>query len=160
MKRTIHLITAVFFALFFIVFALLFVLLPDREFSEEENRSLTLFPEFTWERLADGSFSSDINEYFADQFPARDLFVGVKGLAETLMLRGENNGVLYGKDGQLAVRRFRIYKSRIEHADDMDYYYPETVRMNLEGIENWSASSRLAMPSFSFRKAAIPLPST
>ena len=141
MKEKVHLITAVFFALFVIIVGLAFVILPDRDFSPEENRSLALFPEFTWERLADGSFSSEINDYFADQFPARGLFVGVKGIAETLMQRGENNGVLLGQDGQLAVRRFRIYKSRIEHADDMDYYSPDAVRMNLEGIAAWVQSS-------------------
>ena len=125
MKRFCNLLTAVFFTAFILAFAAAFVLLPDNAVSAEENRVLAQFPEFTWERLADGSFSSEINEYFADQFPARDALVGIKGVTETLMLRGENNGVLLGKDGQLAVRRFRVYKSRLEHTEAIAAYAAE-----------------------------------
>ena len=141
MKRICNIATAVLFAAFLIFFAAAFVLLPDTPFSEQENRTLAQFPEFTWERLADGSFSAGINEYFADQFPARDFLVGIKGIAETAMLRGENNGVLLGKDGQLAVRRFKVYKSRLETVDDMDYYYEDTLRLNVEGINAWAEAA-------------------
>ena len=139
MKRICNLITGYLFALFLLGFAIAFVLIPDNEVSAEENRRLAVFPEFTWERLADGSFSSDINDYFADQFPFRDMFVGIKGTIETGMLRGENNGVLVGTDGQTAVRRFNVYKSRIEHTKDMDYYYPETLALNVEGLNRFAA---------------------
>ena len=141
MKRFCNLTTAVLFAVFILGFAAAFALLPDNAFSAEENRVLTQFPDFTWERLADGSFSSEINEYFADQFPARDLLVGIKGVTETLMLRGENNGVLLGRDGQLAVRRFRVYKGRLEQTDDMDYYYENTAARNAEGIGKYAAEN-------------------
>ncbi|MBE6725648.1 MAG: hypothetical protein E7576_10755 [Ruminococcaceae bacterium] len=141
MKRICNIVTAVLFAAFLFTFAAAFVLLPDGSFSAEENRTLAQFPEFSWERLADGTFSSGINEYFADQFPARDLLVGIKGIAETVMLRGENNGVLLGKDGQLAVRRFKAYKSRLETTDDMDYYYESTLRLNMEGIGAWAEAA-------------------
>ena len=33
------------------------VLLPDRDRSEVENRTLNQFPAFSWERLRDGSFT-------------------------------------------------------------------------------------------------------
>jgi hypothetical protein len=141
MKRICNLITGYLFALFLLGFAIAFVLIPDNEVSAEENRRLAVFPEFTWERLADGSFSSDINDYFADQFPFRDMFVGIKGTIETGMLRGENNGVLVGTDGQTAVRRFNVYKSRIEHTKDMDYYYPETLALNVEGLNRFAAEN-------------------
>lgn len=141
MKKICNLTTAVLFSVFILCFSAAFALLPDNAFSDEENRVLTQFPEFTWERLADGSFSAEINDYFADQFPARDLLVGIKGVTSTLMLRGENNGVLLGRDGQLAVRRFKVYKSRLEQADDMDYYYEDTLRLNVEGIGAWAAEN-------------------
>ena len=37
---------------------LLFFLLPKQDFSENENRMLQKFPEFSWETLQDGSFMS------------------------------------------------------------------------------------------------------
>ena len=141
MKNIINIVTSVLFAAFLLIFTVLFVLTPDADFSEEENRSLTTFPKFTWKRLLDGSFSSDINEYFADQFPLRDTLVGIKGVTETLLLKGENNGVLLGDDGQLAVRLFDSYKSRLERTPDMDYYYPENIDVSVEALNAFAKSS-------------------
>lgn len=141
MKRVCNILSAVLFTAFLFVFAVLFPLLPDEAFSEDENRVLAQFPEFTWGRLADGSFSSEINDYFADQFPARNFLVGIKGVTETLMLRGENNGVLLGRDGQLAVRRFKVYQGRLVQTDDMDYYYVNTVKRNVDAINNYAANN-------------------
>jgi len=141
MKTIINIVTSVLFAAFLLIFTAAFVLTPDADFSEEENRSLTTFPKFTWERLLDGSFSSDINEYFADQFPARDALVGIKGVTETLLLKGENNGVLLGDGGQLAVRLFDAYKSRLERTPDMDYYYTENVAVAVDALNAFAKSS-------------------
>ena len=141
MKTIINIVTSVLFAAFLLIFTAAFVLTPDADFSEEENRSLTTFPKFTWERLLDGSFSSDINEYFADQFPARDSLVGIKGVTKTLLLKGENNGVLLGDDGQLAVRLFDAYKSRLERTPDMDYYYTENVAVAVDALNAFAKSS-------------------
>lgn len=141
MKNIINILTSALFAAFLLIFTAAFVLTPDADFSEEENRSLTTFPKFTWERLLDGSFSSDINEYFADQFPARDMLVGIKGVTETLLLKGENNGVLLGEGGQLAVRLFDAYKSRLERTPDMDYYYTENIAVSVDALNAFAQSS-------------------
>ena len=143
MKKIIDLAVSAVFVLFLFAFAAAFWIAPDADFSEEENRALAMFPKFSWESLADGSFSDGINTYFADQFPARDALVGLKGLTETLSLKGENNGVLLGKGGQLAVRRFEMYKSRLERTPDMDYYYKDTVCLSVEGLNAYAkAQSR------------------
>ena len=54
------------------------LLLPDRDRSDVENRTLAQFPEFSWEDLKDGSFTKGMEEYFADQFPLRDQWTGLK----------------------------------------------------------------------------------
>ena len=141
MKKFINILTSALFAAFLLMFTAAFVLTPDMNFSEEENRSLTTFPKFTWERLLDGSFSSDINEYFADQFPARDMLVGIKGVAETILWKSENNGVLLGDHGQLAVRLFDAYKSRLERTPDMDYYYEENIAVSVDALNAFAESS-------------------
>ena len=82
---------------------------PDNAFSEQENRALQQFPKISSEgkfldRLADGKFTAEIAEYYSDQFPLRDIFVGIKGVAEIGLLKGENNGVIIGKEGYLITR--------------------------------------------------------
>ncbi|MBQ8641489.1 MAG: hypothetical protein IJ480_04665 [Clostridia bacterium] len=140
-SKIIDIATSVLFAVIIFAFAVAFVITPDMEFSEEENRSLTTFPKFTWDGLMDGSFSSKINEYFADQFPARNSLVGIKGVTETMFGKGENNGVLLGRDGQLAVRLFTIYRSRLERVADMDYYVADTVAQSVDALNAWAKTS-------------------
>ena len=63
----------------------LHIVLPDRERSEVENRTLAQLPEFSWEALKDGSFTEDVEAYFADQFPLRDQWTVVKARMEQLI---------------------------------------------------------------------------
>jgi len=69
------------------------VLLPDRERSETENRLLAQAPAFSWESLRDGGFTEAAEEYFADQFPLRDRWTGLKARAEQLLGKREFKGV-------------------------------------------------------------------
>ncbi len=140
MKKTINIITSVLFVVMILGFTAAFLIVPDSDFSEEENRSLTTFPKFSFERLADGTFSEKINEYFADQFPFRDSLVGIKSVSEMLFGKGENNGVLLGNNGQLGVRLFTAYKSRLERTPDTDYYYPENVDAAISAVNAWAES--------------------
>lgn len=87
-----------------VIFGILIFLLPKPEFSEEENRVLADFPSFSIESLVSGEFTSGIAEFYADRFPARNFFIGVKALTEKLMLKGENNGAIEGYDGYIVER--------------------------------------------------------
>lgn len=140
-QKIINIATSALFACILFAFAAAFVAVPDSDFSEEENRTLTTFPKFSWDSLVDGSFSSKINEYFADQFPARNALVGVKSVAELAQGKAENNGVLLGENDQLAVRLFTIYKSRLERVSDMDYFYSDTVTQSIEGLNAYAKSA-------------------
>lgn len=99
---------AMFMLITFGLAAAMFIL-PDNEFSEQENRMLKQFPAISNEsgrlgRLLDGSFTRDIAEYYADQLPLRDIFTGFKGIAEIGMLKRENNGVILARNGFLVAR--------------------------------------------------------
>lgn len=132
MKKNINFYFAISFIAVLFGFSAAFLILPDSECSEEENRQLAQFPEFSVENLIDGSFTSDMNTYFSDQFPIRDELVAIKGVSETLFMKGENNGVLLGRDGQLAVRLFDIYKSRLEKTEDTDNFYKENIELSIK----------------------------
>lgn len=72
-----------------------------KEFSDNENRTLASFPEFSWESLKDGTFTPAFTNYIADHFLFRDVWVSIKSFAESASLKTENNGVFNGKDGYL-----------------------------------------------------------
>lgn len=72
-----------------------------RLFSENENRVLEQLPEFSVEKLLDGSFGSDYEKYLSDQFFARDTWISIKTYTERLIGKKDINGVYFGKDGYL-----------------------------------------------------------
>ena len=134
MNKKLQLATIVLFVGVLFAFSIAFFVLPDQSFSAEENRSLRSFPKFTWKKLASGAFGDEINDYFADQFPARDLLVGFKGYSEIALGKGENNGVILGKNGQLQTRLFDMLLADGSVARDSDAFDPATVQKALDGI--------------------------
>ena len=89
---------------FIYVMAVLFWVLPDSDFSPQENRTLAAAPELSAENFFSGNLTEQVSDYMADQFPFRDFFVGLKALSETAQLKGQNNGVILGSDGYLITR--------------------------------------------------------
>ncbi len=103
-EKLINIITIAVFLVMLYSLSIAFLIKPAESFSDEENRELAQFPSFTASEFFSGGFSSDINKYFADQFPLRNTFVGIKALTELALLKQENNGVILGENGQLTVR--------------------------------------------------------
>ncbi|MBQ3598194.1 MAG: hypothetical protein II987_02885 [Clostridia bacterium] len=139
MKKITNIITIVLFLAILFGLSVAFVAMPDKSYSENEKRNLQLFPEFSLEALMDGKFSSEINEYFADQFPLRDAFVSLKALAELSLFKGENNGVLLGENETLGVRTFSIFKDRLNRIENMDHFYNRSVVKQLEALNKFAA---------------------
>ena len=88
----------VFFCLFLGGLLAVHVFLPDCDKSETENRTLAQLPEFSWESLKDGSYTEAIEEYFADQFPLRDAWTGVKARVEYFLGKREFNDIYLAGD--------------------------------------------------------------
>lgn len=57
---------------------LIFIFSPKADFSENENRKLQSFPEFSIKNVSDGSFTTDLSDYLSDHFPFRDAFINIK----------------------------------------------------------------------------------
>ncbi|MCL1859663.1 MAG: DHHW family protein [Oscillospiraceae bacterium] len=98
-------------AFIIIALAAAMFIIPDETFSEQENRSLQQFPALSsksegkfLDRLVDGKFTADIAKYYSDQFPFRNMFVGLKGIVEIAMLKSENDDVILGKDDYLITK--------------------------------------------------------
>ena len=107
------------------------ILLPDRETSETENRTLAQVPEFSWAALVNGSFTDDVEEYFADQFPLRDGWTGLKARTEQLIGKSEFNGVYLCGDTLISkvetpdaelVKKNLSYVTRLAEKTDIPVY--------------------------------------
>ena len=81
------------------------LVLPDKEMSEVENRTLQQFPKFTFENFVFGSFTTDFEKYANDQFVMRDGWITVKAATELAVGKKENNGVYYC-EGDTLIERF------------------------------------------------------
>ena len=134
MKNKINVaVIALFLALIF-GFGIAFWIIPDKDFSANENRPLQGFPTVTAEDWLDGRVSERLINYYSDQFPLRSTWVNLHALSELAMGRGESSGVLLGEDGQLAVRRFDAYLSRLERLLDTDYYSESHVQKGVSAL--------------------------
>lgn len=62
-------------AIAFLSFAVVFDTFPRSTYSELEKRELAAFPDFSWEKLKDGSFTREVSAWFSDSEPYRDRFM-------------------------------------------------------------------------------------
>lgn len=74
---------------------------PDKYYSESEKRTLKQFPKISTASIKSGKFGKEIEEYLADQFPARDGWVSAKTICERIFGKTESGGVYFAKDGYL-----------------------------------------------------------
>lgn len=65
----------ILFSIIFVAFAVVFNTFPRSTFSELEKRELAKFPEFTTEKLLNGTFTSEVSSWFSDSEPFRDRFM-------------------------------------------------------------------------------------
>ena len=143
------------------------VLLPDREKSETENRTLAQAPEFSWTALVDGSYTKKVETYFADQFPLRDSWTGLKARAEQLIGKSEFNGVYLCGDTLISkvespdealVEKNLSYVDRLSGKTDIPVYLgliPSAAEVWKEklpaGAESWDQTELLAQSSVDFQ---------
>ena len=107
-----------------VLFLVLSLLLPDKDFSESENRSLAQFPGV--DSLMEGSFLNDLGDWFADQFPGRDLWMTLNLNVNKRLGQKEASGVYLCADD---------YLIQVPSAPNM-----EQVDRNLAAINAFAAS--------------------
>ena len=77
------------------------IIVPDRYYSENEKRTLKQLPAISLADVRSGKFGDEIEEYLADQFPARDGWVTIKTITEQLSGKKESGGVYFADDSYL-----------------------------------------------------------
>ncbi len=104
MKKLSHILNIGSFSVFILLFTVLRLVLPTREFSENENRYLDQRPKFSFDTLFSGKFTAEFEGYITDQFPIRDRWISLKSRTERALGKKENNGVFFGSEGTLLTR--------------------------------------------------------
>ena len=100
-----------FFCLLLAVSALIGLLMPDRDYSEREKRTLTQKPKFTVANFISGEFSDELEKYLTDQVPLRDGWVTMKTYMELAIGKRESVGVYICKDKYL-MDKFTSYSKK------------------------------------------------
>lgn len=94
-------ILCVFALLFLVTCGVLTIVVPDREFSEDENRYLKQNPEISVKGILEGDYQEEIKEYFADQVIFRDDFMRLYAMAQKGMGKSEYNNIYLCDDNWL-----------------------------------------------------------
>ena len=92
---------AAVFVVFIAALSVWFIFNPKGEYSASEKRYLQQFPETSFETVTSGKFGSEFETYFADQFPARNMWVGFNSYYALGLGNNGANGVYHGSDGYL-----------------------------------------------------------
>ena len=78
----------IFFIIFMFIWLILIVLnfiVKSKDFSEQENRYLAQMPSFSIEKLLDGEFQIEMDNYINDHFIFRDIWIKIKSGLEMLL---------------------------------------------------------------------------
>ncbi|MBE6570971.1 MAG: hypothetical protein E7656_01825 [Ruminococcaceae bacterium] len=97
MKITKSIISIIFAA--FILFGMFaFIFGEKKTFSENENKNLAKFPDFSIKKLESGDFTAGLEEYMKDHFPMRDPLMKLKTKAQLTAGYKRIGDVHIGKD--------------------------------------------------------------
>ena len=111
-KNLLHYPLVILFFAFLVIYSLADSSVNDRKESELENRTLAQKPVLTISNLLateeNKKFSYLYEQYINDQFLGRDGWISLKSRAESLLLKVENNGVVYGKDNTMYQKFFTL----------------------------------------------------
>ncbi|MGL4731057.1 MAG: DHHW family protein [Clostridium sp.] len=100
-NKLLNKIIAILFVIFFIGIVIFNIIIPTKEFSEQENRMLQKKPKFSMESLFEGKFTKKYEEYISDQFAFRDFWVKLKSKSDKIIGKKESNDVYLGKENYL-----------------------------------------------------------
>lgn len=89
---------------------------PETEFSLTERREMASFPKLSGEKLLDGSFMSEFEEYSLDQFPLRNGFRSLKAGVQYYVLNQKDNNGIYLAQGHTAALEYPLNEASVEHA--------------------------------------------
>ncbi len=98
MNKTFNKIFFSVFVVIWLIVTLVNVLTPYKDFSENENKYFSKFPEFSFKGIVNGEYMQDVETYINEQFILRDNWISIQSVLEYVTGKRENNGVYIGND--------------------------------------------------------------
>lgn len=142
MKKLFSIILASLFLLTITLGITGYIFLPQKTFSENENRMLSDFPVHSTQKYLSGwfdkSLSFELDGFFSDRIPMRDALITLRSGCELGLSRGEVNGVITGRNGQLAQHLFDVYVSPTRRIRSSDIIYEDHIRAQLGALKRIS----------------------
>lgn len=140
MKKISDKIQIIIFMTMIVGFMIVMFIVPDKDFSEQENRVLSKAPTISVNGLKSGAFMKELESYLTDQFPLRDSWIGIKSYSERIAGKTENNGTFFCKDDTLI--------SKFSEPDE------KLINSNIEAINSFVESTE-AQVYFSLIPGAV-----
>lgn len=103
MKRNYQIYSVIVFGILALFGAFTF-LMPQKSYSENENRYLEQLPKITLDKLLSGEFESEFETAVSDQFPGRDAWMKSATVVKQAMGFHDVGDVYLGKDGYLLAK--------------------------------------------------------
>lgn len=104
-------IIAVMIVVFVVVFSCLFMIIPKKNYSENENRYFAKISKISFKKILSCEFQNSVTDYISDHFPFRDFLLGEKNKLYHNMGMYRINDVYYTKDNHL-IEEFTRPKSK------------------------------------------------
>ena len=102
MKKTDIALLSIFTAFVLIVGSLIFIL-PQKDFSESENRYLSKMPKPTVNSLLKGDYAKELSSFYKDQFPLRKIATATYAISERAMGKKTVGGVICDGEQLIAI---------------------------------------------------------
>ena len=99
--------------------AILSLVIPDRTFSESENRTLAQAPKLSAASVRSGAFFSDLSAYLQDQLAGRDGWMSARLQEEKLVGRRQSGDVYLGRGSYLLESPAVPDQQKIERSTSM-----------------------------------------
>ncbi len=95
--KVLYSLSAVFFVGVLFCTGILSFFDEDKKISQSENRTLAQKPAFSISALMNGKYTVDFENYYSDNFPGREFFIGVNSKIKNVLTRfsfGDNSDVI------------------------------------------------------------------
>lgn len=131
---------------------------PADAASDSERRELAQFPQVSTEKLLDGSFMTDFEDYTLDQFPVRDGFRKLKAGVHYYVLGQRDNHNIYLSEGHAAKLEYPLNEKSLAHAMQVfsnirqKYLLNSKVYAAVVPDKNYYLANKLGYPSLDYEK--------
>jgi len=127
-------IISIGFALLLFSVSIINLIIPQRSFSENENRYLQMLPALNFEDIISGKYSENFASYSSDQFFSRDEWISLKTVAELALMKKDNGRIYFGSNNTLFDATEKIDNKQLDKNTNVISEYVHTLKSTLPDL--------------------------